>query len=299
MALEVHKLSLACKALLAAGFVLVLVGCALMWSYSHKDDDKYVLSTVSKESLRYNTCYFLFIWVSSTVTALFQRPNLVAINAGLLAAIITFSVSLNQLDLVRILINTYSDLESNTDETVRKNLYNDIVSGLRQLAAGGILAYIGAGLSFIASVLAFRIKKEPQSLLHKVVIALIVLFGFIGCILIWQSRDVASAPANANTREQLFEATQSTISVVIIFVVGVFCGMGDLVNVAAALSAFYNFSILNTYLELSDKAVNAAGLAEDSIDRAGCVLLWLSAVFLVFFCALYHSTSYLSLDSDA
>lgn len=265
------------------GFVLILVGSALIWNYSDTDNQNYIL-TQSRASLRYNACYFTFIWLSSTVTALFQRPNLVAINAGFLAALITFSMSFESLDRVRIILNVLNDLPSGAPGV------SDRIEELRKLAAGGVIAYVGAGLSFIASVMAFQIKKQPQSTLRLLVISLIVLFTFIGSIIIWQSQDVQYG---GKFRELLFEATESSISVVLIFVVGVFYGMGDLVNVAAAVSTFYNFSILNSYLEIK------GNLLEEHNDGAGCVLLWLSSVAMVFFCAMYHSTSYLSLDSDA
>lgn len=267
--------------LLIAGGVLMLVGCALMWNYSNAASDVYALPTMTRSSLRYNTCYFFFIWLSSCFTAYLQRASLLAITAGLFAAILTFSFSLTNIDNIRILLNSPFITGNRHDE-------------LMKISAGVIIAYVGSGLAFIASVLVFDPNRDGGlPMRSKLLMALIVLFAFIGCICIWQSQDVA---AYAPTRAVFFDSTCCTIAVVIIFMIGVFGNVVLLQMIAATLSAFYNLSILDVYLQ-----VPTDGLKESNTDCAGMVFLWLSAVGMVFYCAVFQEarSSYQNVDGGS
>lgn len=292
------QLSTLSAVLLALSFVLTTIGSALMWHFSYTDEfDSFLailtgqapVATVSARSFRYDICYFFFIWISSVVTCYFQRPNLMAITAGLLAAIITFNFSFDRMDAVRCLISG-SGLNPILDKTV-----DPIRPELKKLAAGAVLAYVGAGLSFIASVLAFRPKsQEPKPLLVKASVAFVVLFAFIGCVCIWQSSstDLLVGLAFNPLRAGLFEATECTTAVGIIFLVGIFCSIDHVMYFAAAISAFYNLSIIDVYLLNEDDVKKDAG--------AGVVMLWLSAVCIVVHCALTRSfSSYDQLDSSS
>lgn len=272
-------------ALLIAGGVLVLVGCSLMWNYSYVDDTLYILPTMTRSSLRYNTCYFFFIFLSSCFTAYLQRASLLAITSGLFAAILTFSFSLTNIDNIRIIL----DLQK-----------GDRHDELMKLSAGVIIAYIGSGLAFIASVLVFDPHREGNSVFQSkpasALMVLIVLFAFMGSICIWQSQDIAFGTP---TRFVFFDSTCCTIAVVIIFMIGVFGNVVLLQMIAATLSAFYNLSILDVYLQ-----VPSDGLKEKDTDCAGMVFLWLSAVGMVFYCAVFQPTgsgnsSYHNIESDS
>jgi len=223
---------------------------------------------VTRESLRYNTSYFYFMWISAFVTTSFQRPILMAITAGMLSSIIMYGFSLEGLDSVRIILKNISG-----------QVPSSILDDFKKLAAGGILSYIGAGLAFIASVIVYR-KSDSTLTSRKIFFSLaILLFGFIGCILLWSSDDASSANLNIYTRSQLFDCTEGTVAVLIIFLVGLSNNITPLIYVAAFLSAFYNLSSLDSYLQIKGK------LAAEHQTGAGYVFNWLSALFMVFFCA--------------
>lgn len=276
--------------LLCFGFVFVLIGFALIISFTQDSKQVDFLSGITKQSLQYHACYFPFIWGSALVTAMFQRPSLMAITSGLLAAILVFTFSLGNLDNVRILLD-------NADEPVFKALGLDKTE-FQKLAAGVILAYFGSGLAFIASVLVFRSKNSnEQAIPYRLPIGIVVvLSAFIGCILVWSSSDVSFTPPTkiAPHRAQLFEATASTVAVVIIFLVGMQFRISPLVYIAAALSAFYNLDILDTFLD-----IDTGALTSRNQTMAGCIFLWLSALAIVFYCAIVKTQTYLPVESYA
>lgn len=275
-----------CSVLLAVGFIFITIGSALMWHFSYTSESQFLFLAqgTTAQRFRYDTCYFYFVWISSLVTSIFQRPNMMAITAGLLAAIITFNFSFQEMDDVRSTIKRLEDVSQ----------LSSFRSELQKLAAGCILNYVGAGLSFIASVLVFRSKNsEDKSLFTKVTVVFVILFNFIGCVCIWQSSSLSTNPNNAALRSALFETTECTTAVGIVFLIGVICGIDHIFYFAAAISGFYNLSIIDTYLQFEDS------LAKDA--AAGTVMLWLSAVAIAVYCAISRgsASSYLALEGSS
>eukprot|EP00048_Salpingoeca_helianthica_P014634 m.222719 g.222719 ORF g.222719 m.222719 type:complete len:302 (-) comp16086_c0_seq1:79-984(-) len=270
--------------LLLVALLFVIVGTSLVYHATY--DDKF--KTDSPPSLRYQASYFYFLWISAFVTTSFQRPILMAITAGLLCAIFVFSFSLSEIDRVRITLNRLKVASDDWPSGAPiANPYEDPLRLLRQVAGGVILGYIGSGLAFIASVLVFRRANKSTNSRQSLLAALIVLFGFIGCILLWSSRDIKTqfnagdgSVTRLNYGEQFFDITDGTVAVLVVFVVGIIWGITPLIYVSAFLAAFYNLSSLSTYL-----AVNKDLLESENQTCAGVVFCWLSALFMVFYCA--------------
>ena len=162
---------------------------------------------------------------------------------------------------------------------------------------------MGAGLAFIASVIVFRRPTRLQGR-RLLLAACILVFGFIGCIMIWSSNDVAlDTVVNPNknpagTRAVLFDVTEGTVAVLVVFLVGISCEIVTLVYLAAFLSAFYNLSSMGTYLTIKVAPVGDL-LREKELDTAGIVFCWLSAVFMTFFCAFEEHSEYDDIGSDS
>jgi hypothetical protein len=155
-----------------------------------------------------------------------------------------------------------------------------------------ILSYIGAGLAFIASALVFR-RQSRRSSIRNLLAAAILLFGALGCILIWSSRDIqttANGLSLSISRSAygtlLFDMADGTAAVLVVYLFGFLFGITPLIYVSAFLAAFYNLSSLGSFLVIKD-----GDFESKDQTAAGCVFCWLSAVFMVFFCALEEGSA--------
>ncbi len=266
--------------LIVAMFPFVLAGSAMIWYFFNNETTAAALALkgYSKKSVEYRTAFFFFAWLSSLVCVRSKLQGSVAWNAALVAAIFVVCFPIQSLDDIRQLAKL-SILDDKSEKDIKV------------LEAGGVIAYFGALVSFLAAALA---HSDPSPRLwSRIVIGLSVVSALIGCTLMWKSKSAAFGGA---FRDFIFQLTDSVIVVVFIATVASISGVYMLSLTAGILSmaiALPNFSTFLTVVDaIREKSENDPELAE-----AGAAFCFL-ATLLTCVCCIIVATSKNSLTSS-
>eukprot|EP00051_Salpingoeca_urceolata_P009090 m.111580 g.111580 ORF g.111580 m.111580 type:complete len:311 (-) comp16122_c0_seq2:182-1114(-) len=261
------------------GLGMIIVGCALQWNATRKEEDKNLISADIARARNYQIVGFGMAYLT-TAAILFLRASEHSLGptaafsfylgAGIMfyLAVVadceqsptcSLGTSFEAMDTLRILIED--------------QYTGDIRDWARQRIGGLVLCHVGSIFALVSAMQGFVYDSLGSCIANFRVATLLasLLSAFIGVIVLWSSD---AANLGASTRENVWFICSSTLWIVLLTFIATLTGERELSSSTSVLIGAFGMWYLVLMFQIRDVVNRTPSLDDDDSVIAGTAFCW-------------------------